>query len=282
MVCCVLYNLALQRGEDLPCAGMEVLHVSSDKEDIKGDEALSWRKQRLHENGKRPQHRPDKADAPFPGKYPIKDFIEEGLLNPVKRTYNFKAQGRGSATTSESQSREQLAKPGQNPVALTEVGKKQSSLQDLKNPTKKKIGHNVSQKGTFSAASYNLRAPEFGKSTFKRCLYFIQLTTPFLEVAINQDAFLTNGVFASSIIAVLRRPKLLFFTIGDKMKLKEGPAPGQYDVMHQTLSQIMTSSFQSKVPRFFPTTSKTPGPGTYDPVRRTKAASGLYNYQLNT
>ncbi|XP_067900246.1 protein STPG4 isoform X1 [Heterodontus francisci] len=63
---------------------------------------------------------------------------------------------------------------------------------------------------------------------------------------------------------------------------KEGPAPGQYDVKHHTVSQIMTSSFQSKVPRFLPSPSKTPGPGTYDPIRQlpswSRAASGLYYY----
>ncbi|XP_078413335.1 protein STPG4 [Cetorhinus maximus] len=215
-------------------------------------------KSKVKEVSNAKNNRNDK-DTPFPGKYPIKGFIEEGLLNPVKRTYNFKAQGRASATTSESQSREQLAKPGQNPVALTEMGKKQSSLQDLKNPTKKKIGHNVSQKGTFSAASYNLRAPEFGKSTFK-------ISKANLRLPFRQDNFWSS---------VKRFPTIYFVP-------KEGPAPGQYDVKHQTLSQIMTSSFQSKVPRFFPATSKTPGPGTYDPVRRTRAASGLYHYQLNT
>uniref|UniRef100_A0A4W3GYR7 Uncharacterized protein n=1 Tax=Callorhinchus milii TaxID=7868 RepID=A0A4W3GYR7_CALMI len=45
--------------------------------------------------------------------------------------------------------------------------------------------------------------------------------------------------------------------------LKEGPAPGQYDVKYQVISQAITSSFQSKVPRFFVSYSQTPGPMTY-------------------
>ncbi|XP_072351282.1 protein STPG4-like isoform X2 [Scyliorhinus torazame] len=162
-------------------------------------------------------------DTPPPGKYPIKDFIEEGLLNPVKRTYNFKAQGRVSTTSSESHSREQLVKHGQNPVALTEVGKKSSSLQVLKSPTKKKSVHKASQKGTLTATSHNLKTPLFGKSTAK--LGKVDFLSPF-----------SQGNFRSS---VKRFPTIYF------------------------------------VP-------KTPGPGAYDPIRRTRAASSLYYYQLNT
>ncbi|XP_078085792.1 protein STPG4 [Mustelus asterias] len=199
-------------------------------------------------------------DTPPPGKYPIKDFIEEGLLNPVKRTYNFKAKGRVSTSTSESQSHEQLPGSGQSSVALTEVGKKSStSLQVPKSPTKKKNAHNASLKGTLTTPSYNFKAPVFGKSTFK--LGKVDFLSPF-----------SQGTFRSS---VKRFPTIYFVP-------KEGPAPGQYNVKHQTLSQIMTSSFQSKVPRFLSHPSKTPGPGAYDPIRWTRAASGLYYYQLNT
>eukprot|EP00062_Callorhinchus_milii_P011933 gi/632958554/ref/XP_007895102.1/ PREDICTED: uncharacterized protein C2orf61 homolog [Callorhinchus milii] len=62
-----------------------------------------------------------------------------------------------------------------------------------------------------------------------------------------------NGVFRSSV----KRFPTIYFTP------KEGPAPGQYDVKYQVISQAITSSFQSKVPRFFVSYSQTPGPMTY-------------------
>ncbi|XP_068927752.1 protein STPG4 isoform X3 [Petaurus breviceps papuanus] len=43
---------------------------------------------------------------------------------------------------------------------------------------------------------------------------------------------------------------------------KEGPGPAYYDVKGSQINPI-TSCFQSKVPRFLPIRSKTPGPGTY-------------------
>ncbi|KAF6321799.1 sperm-tail PG-rich repeat containing 4 [Rhinolophus ferrumequinum] len=43
---------------------------------------------------------------------------------------------------------------------------------------------------------------------------------------------------------------------------REGPGPGHYNVKIPSASSV-TSSFQSRVPRFLPTSSKTPGPGAY-------------------
>nr|XP_025724533.1 protein STPG4 isoform X2 [Callorhinus ursinus] len=42
----------------------------------------------------------------------------------------------------------------------------------------------------------------------------------------------------------------------------EGPGPGHYDLKIPPVNSV-TSCFQSKVPRFLPTCSKTPGPGAY-------------------
>ncbi|XP_067900247.1 protein STPG4 isoform X2 [Heterodontus francisci] len=113
--------------------------------------------------------------------------------------------------------------------------------------------------GSLSAASYNLRSPMFEKPSVR--LSKVNFLSPS-----------SQGTFRSS---VRRFPTIYFVP-------KEGPAPGQYDVKHHTVSQIMTSSFQSKVPRFLPSPSKTPGPGTYDPIRQlpswSRAASGLYYY----
>uniref|UniRef100_UPI00398E4D3D protein STPG4 isoform X5 n=1 Tax=Pristiophorus japonicus TaxID=55135 RepID=UPI00398E4D3D len=111
-------------------------------------------------------------------------------------------------------------------------------------------------KGTLSAASYNLRTPVFERSSAR-----------FGKV--DFSSLSSQGTFRSS---VKRFPTIYFVP-------KEGPAPGQYNVKHQTLSPIMTSSFLSKVPRFLPSPSKTPGPGTYEPIRQlpswTEAASDL-------
>uniref|UniRef100_UPI00398ECDB7 protein STPG4 isoform X2 n=1 Tax=Pristiophorus japonicus TaxID=55135 RepID=UPI00398ECDB7 len=228
------------------CARNEVVNLAQ-KANSLVEERVSTRGGWWQENVK---------DKPFPGKYAIKDFIEEGLLNPVKQTYNFKGKGRSGTITSESQSGEQLAKIGRRPEALIEVGKKTSSNQVLKNTPKKKITHSVLQKGTLSAASYNLRTPVFERSSAR-----------FGKV--DFSSLSSQGTFRSS---VKRFPTIYFVP-------KEGPAPGQYNVKHQTLSPIMTSSFLSKVPRFLPSPSKTPGPGTYEPIRQlpswTEAASDL-------
>uniref|UniRef100_A0A452E2X1 Sperm-tail PG-rich repeat containing 4 n=1 Tax=Capra hircus TaxID=9925 RepID=A0A452E2X1_CAPHI len=42
----------------------------------------------------------------------------------------------------------------------------------------------------------------------------------------------------------------------------EGPGPGHYDLKIPSASSV-TSCFQSRVPRFLPACSKTPGPGAY-------------------
>uniref|UniRef100_A0A452SS22 Sperm-tail PG-rich repeat containing 4 n=1 Tax=Ursus americanus TaxID=9643 RepID=A0A452SS22_URSAM len=45
-------------------------------------------------------------------------------------------------------------------------------------------------------------------------------------------------------------------------KHHEGPGPGHYDLKIPPVNSV-TSCFQSKVPRFLPACSKTPGPGAY-------------------
>uniref|UniRef100_A0A8D2C725 Calmodulin 1 n=1 Tax=Sus scrofa TaxID=9823 RepID=A0A8D2C725_PIG len=45
-------------------------------------------------------------------------------------------------------------------------------------------------------------------------------------------------------------------------KYREGPGPGHYDLKIPMASSV-TSCFQSRVPRFLPPCSKTPGPGAY-------------------
>ncbi|XP_054543699.1 protein STPG4 isoform X2 [Talpa occidentalis] len=47
----------------------------------------------------------------------------------------------------------------------------------------------------------------------------------------------------------------------------EGPGPGHYDLKIPSTSSI-TSCFQSRVPRFMPSSSKTPGPGAYTASRQ--------------
>ncbi|XP_055495587.1 protein STPG4 isoform X2 [Leucoraja erinacea] len=134
-------------------------------------------------------------ETPFPGKYSSKLYTQEGLLNPVKRTFNFERKEKSSSSTSTSQSGAQLTNSVPSPLPLTEVRRNTSPLRVLRSTTRQKTVHPVPQK-------------------------------------------------------------------------KEGPAPGHYDVKDQTLTQIMSSPFQSKVPRFLPSTSKTPGPGTYETVRQ--------------
>ncbi|MEE6474199.1 hypothetical protein FKM82_010310, partial [Ascaphus truei] len=48
---------------------------------------------------------------------------------------------------------------------------------------------------------------------------------------------------------------------------KQGPGPGDYHVKSDS-SPVIASCFKSNVPRFLSSHSKTPGPGTYEPMRQ--------------
>lgn len=184
-------------------------------------------------------------ETPFPGKYSSKLYTQEGLLNPVKRTFNFERKEKSSSSTSTSQSGAQLTNSVPSPLPLTEVRRNTSPLRVLRSTTRQKTVHPVPQKDNLSVQSYNLRSPIFEKPSAK----------------VSKGGFFSptsQGSFRSS---VKRFPTIYFVP-------KEGPAPGHYDVKDQTLTQIMSSPFQSKVPRFLPSTSKTPGPGTYETVRQ--------------
>ncbi|XP_078261972.1 protein STPG4 [Rhinoraja longicauda] len=201
--------------------------------------------------------------TPFPGKYSSKLYAQEGLLNPVqsdpvKRTFNFERKEKSSSSTPASQSGAQLTKSVQSPLPLTEVGRNTSPLRVLRSTNRQKIMHPVPQKDNLSVQSYNFRSPLFEKPSarFSKGGFFSPTS---------------QGSFRSS---VKRFPTIYFVP-------KEGPAPGHYNVKDQTLTQITSSPFQSKVPRFLPSTSKTPGPGAYETVRQVPSwtkASPRYLY----
>ncbi|CAO2604488.1 Protein STPG4 [Lemmus lemmus] len=62
------------------------------------------------------------------------------------------------------------------------------------------------------------------------------------------------------------QPRLDPSTLVDKDE-HEGPGPGEYNLKAPPVGSI-TSCFRSKVPRFLPVTSKTPGPGSYTASRQ--------------
>ena len=45
---------------------------------------------------------------------------------------------------------------------------------------------------------------------------------------------------------------------------KEGPSPGEYEGSKLVVKKAISSSFQSKTPRFHTSHTKVPGPGSYD------------------
>uniref|UniRef100_A0A6I8P0D3 Sperm-tail PG-rich repeat containing 4 n=1 Tax=Ornithorhynchus anatinus TaxID=9258 RepID=A0A6I8P0D3_ORNAN len=145
-------------------------------------------------------------DTPSPGFYPIRDFLQESLLNPVRPTYGFKGEGRKRASILEWRDPNLPDTPRFMPPDFLELLSKQKATYSFKN-TPRKSSQTLTYKDKVCAYTYFSASP------------------------------------------------------------REGPGPGYYNLKEEKC-QPLTSCFQSKVPRFLPICSKTPGPGTYSPTRQ--------------
>ncbi|XP_072491762.1 protein STPG4 isoform X2 [Notamacropus eugenii] len=170
-------------------------------------------------------------ETPIPGTYTVRDFLEESQLNPVTLTYNFKNEGRKK-------------------IPLMEM-KRDITLPDIP----KYLPPNFIDLVSKQMASYSF------KDTPRQSPSMMCLKDQKIDLSPGQydivpapvPKFLARHyVFRST---VQRFPTYYFIP-------KEGPGPAYYDVKGSKINPI-TSCFQSKVPRFLPIRSKTPGPGAY-------------------
>ncbi|XP_012659444.1 protein STPG4 [Otolemur garnettii] len=169
-------------------------------------------------------------DTPLPGTYHLNTFIEDSLLNPVIATYNFKNEGRRKPPLVQRNNPVVNDLPQYMPPNFLDVLEKQVatySFKDKPRPSPRTLV-DKDQSLQLSPGQYDVLpapVPRYPSRSF---------------------------VFRS---AVQRFPTSFFIP-------REGPGPGHYDLKAPSANSV-TSCFQSKVPRFMPSRSKTPGPGAY-------------------
>ncbi|XP_036292006.1 protein STPG4 [Pipistrellus kuhlii] len=170
------------------------------------------------------------TNTPIPGTYHLKTFLEESQLNPVAATYNFKNEGRKKPPLVQRNNPVVTDLPQYMPPDFLDLLKKQAATYSFKDQPRSSPSSLVykDQSVKLSPGQYNLLpapVPKYASRSF---------------------------VFRST---VQRFPTSYFIP-------REGPGPGHYDLKIPSASSV-TSCFQSRVPRFLPACSRTPGPGTY-------------------
>uniref|UniRef100_A0A2K5ZQA2 Sperm-tail PG-rich repeat containing 4 n=1 Tax=Mandrillus leucophaeus TaxID=9568 RepID=A0A2K5ZQA2_MANLE len=175
------------------------------------------------------------TNTPIPGTYHLKTFIEESLLNPVIATYNFKNEGRKKPPLVQRNNPVLNDLPQYMPPGVLDLLKKQAATYSFKDKPRPSPSTLVDkdQSLQLSPGQYNVLPAPVPKYASRSC------------------------VFRST---VQRFPTTYFIP-------HEGPGPGDYNVKKPPTSSI-TSCFQSRVPRFLPSRSKTPGPGAYTTLRQ--------------
>ncbi|KAK0155769.1 Protein STPG4 [Merluccius polli] len=167
-------------------------------------------------------------DTPIPGHYCIRNFLEEAALNPVKRTYGFKAQGREARDVWPR--RGELLLPGAYDYtdAIQEALKRRASCSFRSRPR----SHDLTLMGIrdkdnkTSPCDYNVMEKPVEKTPCKHVVF---------RSAVQRISF----------------------------PLKEGPAPGRYNLQAAAPTKGITSCFKSRLPRLHSIHSRTPGPGSY-------------------
>ncbi|XP_047378791.1 protein STPG4 isoform X1 [Sciurus carolinensis] len=175
------------------------------------------------------------TNTPIPGTYHLKTFIEESLLNPVAATYNFKNEGRKKPPLVQRNNPVLNDLPLYMPPDFLDLLKKQSATYSFKDKPRPSP----------STLVYKDKSLQLYPGQYEI------LPTPVPKYASR------SFVFRS---AVQRFPTVYFTP-------REGPGPGHYNLKMPSASSI-TSCFQSRVPRFLPSYSKTPGPGAYASCRQ--------------
>ncbi|XP_053565322.1 protein STPG4 [Bombina bombina] len=172
-------------------------------------------------------------ESPSPGAYEVRDFLQDAQLNPVKPSYNFKGQGRKKKPDT-GPSGEMLLPGCYNIPNFLSFSKKLPISSSFKNTSRQiaVVGCKDKEINT-DPCQYDLSAQPI---KYFSCKQFMFRST------------------------VKRFPSACFAP-------KDGPGPGDYHLKNDPSGGI-SSSFKSKVPRFVPFIIKTPGPGTYEPMRQ--------------
>ncbi|XP_077193050.1 protein STPG4 isoform X2 [Paroedura picta] len=173
--------------------------------------------------------------TPTPGSYPVRDFLEDAQLNPVKATYNFKGEGRKRLSI--FQQMPDLTLPDTFrfiPPSFVEIAQKRPATYSFKSTSRQSPTSTLyrDKNLTTDPGQYDLFPPPVPTFPSK------------------------NYMFRS---AVQRLPTF---------RPKEGPGPGDYEI-RESLPPPIRSCFVSKVSRLLPAHTKVPGPGTYWPTRQT-------------
>ncbi|XP_006799140.1 protein STPG4 [Neolamprologus brichardi] len=173
-------------------------------------------------------------DTPIPGTYHVRDFVEEADLNPVKKTYGFKGVGRKTQTLGVRKG--DLLLPGayEYTDSTQEVLMHQASysFKNCPRPDIFTLGIRDKHINT-SPCDYNVTARPVEKIPCKHVMF---------RSTVQRISFLP----------------------------KDGPAPCHYNPQTKPAKAI-TSCFKSTLPRLHGVHSNTPGPGTYDPFRKSFA-----------
>ncbi|XP_073905115.1 protein STPG4 [Castor canadensis] len=170
------------------------------------------------------------TNTPIPGTYHLKTFIEESLLNPVITTYSFKNEGRKKPSLVQRNDPVLNDLPHYSPPGFL----------DLLNKQKASYAFKDKPRPSPSALVYKDKSLQLAPGQYDI------LPTPVPKYVSR------SFVFRST---VQRFPPNYFTP-------HEGPGPGHYNLRTPPTSSI-TSCFRSRVPRFLPSCSKTPGPGAY-------------------
>ncbi|GAB5569597.1 protein STPG4 [Prionailurus iriomotensis] len=172
-------------------------------------------------------------NTPIPGTYHLKTFIEESLLNPVIATYNFKNEGRKKPSLVQRNDPVLNDLPLYVPPDFLDLLKKQGatySFKDKPRPSPSMLVYKDQEcQLNFHQGNTIYFLHQF-PSTLPGASYFVLQFKDFQQAA-----------------SLLKH---------------EGPGPGHYDLKIPQANSV-TSCFQSRVPRFLSTRSKTPGPGAY-------------------
>ncbi|XP_062980039.1 protein STPG4 [Elgaria multicarinata webbii] len=172
--------------------------------------------------------------TPVPGCYPVRDFLEDAQLNPVKATYNFKSEGRKRMSI--FQQMPDLTLPDTfryNPPSFVELARKRP-------------------------ATYSF------KSTSRECPSRLSYRDKTIDVDPGQYDLFPPPVPTLPTKNYMFRSAVQRFPTFDP---KEGPGPGEYEIKESPPTPIR-SSFLSKVPRLLPAHTKVPGPGSYWPTKQ--------------
>ncbi|CAH2254943.1 Hypothetical predicted protein [Pelobates cultripes] len=172
-------------------------------------------------------------ETPPPGMYEIRDFLQDAQLNPVQKSYNFKGEGRKKKINT-GPAGEMLLPGCYNFPDLVYLTAKLPQTYSFKN---------TSRRGTL----IGVKDKDINTTP---CQYYVD--SPPVEILPCK-----HSMFRS---AVRRFPTIYFSP-------KEGPGPGEYHMKTQSAHGI-SSCFKSNVPRLQLSSSKTPGPGTYDPMQQ--------------